>query len=277
MYTGCSIEVRDGQRCIIDPASDPDELKTIAESGVGVMIHSHIHGDHILYSEFFDKAQLWVPEKEAVDYGDQDQLAREFGISEEMAAKWRHTINQHEKKAFYMPIHRKLEIGERVHIGECEIVIHSLLGHTRGSVGLEFPAQRTVYSGDVDLTSFGPWYGHIHSDIDLFIDSSKKLSELDADWFITGHEAGVVTAEEFRRRLPEYLGIIDRRDEKILENLDQPRTPDELVKRGILYPPHTVNNEWIVHWERAHLEKHLERLTRLGRVKLVEDGRYLPA
>ena len=93
MYTGCSIEVCDGERAIIDPASDPEELKKVAERGVGVMLHSHIHGDHILYSEIFEGTPLWVPAAEAGDYGDQDKLAREFGISEKMLIKWRTHID----------------------------------------------------------------------------------------------------------------------------------------------------------------------------------------
>jgi len=275
LYRACSIVIEDGERAIVDPGSSAEALEPVAEQGVAVNINTHHHGDHMLFNPLFAGAELWLSEPEAETYGDLDLIAEEYGADRKLAELWKLRIDPRERAAFALPVSRTVADGERVSIGDTEIVFHLLPGHARGMLGLEFPRERLVYTADVDLTMFGPWYGQRSSSIDAFIDSARAIAELDADHFLTGHEEGLLTADEFRERLPGYLGIIDRRDERLLSWLDEPRRPAELIGRGMVYPPKSIReNPWVLHWEMMHLKAHLARLALRGAVLEDDGGRF---
>ena len=49
---------------------------------------------------------------------------------------------------------------------------------TPGHGGLWFPSLQVVFSADIDLGRFGPWYGDVHADIDEYLDSLRRLGRL---------------------------------------------------------------------------------------------------
>ena len=53
-------------------------------------------------------------------------------------------------------------------------------GHTRGHSAFVVEPDGVAFVGDVDLTSFGPYYGDHWSDLEDFVDSLARVRELDA-------------------------------------------------------------------------------------------------
>ena len=96
-----------------------------------------------------------------------------------------------------------------------------------------------AFIGDIDLTGFGPYYGDATSDLGQFRQSLQKVREIDACVWVTSHHRGVLTDRAaFLDALNQFAGKIDERDDKLLAYLrERPHTMDELVARGILYPP----------------------------------------
>ena len=72
----------------------------------------------------------------------------------------------------------------------------------------------------------------------------------------------------------DYLDIINKREEKLLELLNKPRTMDEIVEACIVYGRPREPKAFYEFGERATMKKHLERLIKLGRV-FQEEDRYL--
>ena len=67
--------------------------------------------------------------------------------------------------------------------------------------------------------------------------------------------------------------VIYDRERLVLTKLDQPRTLDFFLNRNLFYS-HYPEPKGLIQWfERVHLEKHLNRLTRLGRIRM-ENGCY---
>ena len=135
-----------------------------------------------------------------------------------------------------------------------------------------FPEQGVAYVADIDLTAFGPWYGGTDGNIDLFIDSCRKIEDLDAKYFITGHEFVVVTRDDFRAGLAAFLDRINQRDALLLEQLTHPMTLVELSDMGIIYGKKFHVDAWVYMWNYLMTKKHLERLITHVRVMKTEAG-----
>jgi len=145
-------------------------------------------------------------------------------------------------------------------LGRVRLVMVHSPGHTEGFCCPYFPDEGLVYTGDIDLTRFGPWYFGCDGDIGAFIRSSKALLDLDAQWYLTGHEVGLVSKAEFAERLDSYLEVISARDRRIQELLATGAPPADLAEHGLIYPTRYHVDPWVRMWDAIGVRKHLERL-----------------
>jgi len=139
-------------------------------------------------------------------------------------------------------------------------------GHTPGHMCVHFLEKRAVYLADIDLTSFGPWYGNRFSSVDDFLLSIDRLRGLDAEVWYTAHEEGEIQGD-ISERLDAFERIIFEREERILSYLDRERTLGEMVDRLFIYGRRWRPNEMFEFFEGTMVTKHLERLERLGVVE----------
>ncbi|MBN2168720.1 MAG: hypothetical protein JW738_05705, partial [Actinobacteria bacterium] len=121
---------------------------------------------------------------------------------------------------------------------------------------------------DSDFTDFGPFYGGSDSDIDACIQSLVSLIDLEADYFITSHEAGILTLEELTGAVPEYLDKVDERDGIVTERLQKGMSVDEIAREGVCYPKRALKDPFVFMWEKVQVKKHARRLVSTGAVQL---------
>jgi glyoxylase-like metal-dependent hydrolase (beta-lactamase superfamily II) len=159
-----------------------------------------------------------------------------------------------------------------VDLGRRSVTVVHLPGHTAGHCGLLVEPDGFLFLGDVDLTSFGPYYGDLSSSLDDFAASIERLRDVDARWYGTSHQAGVLEDRQaFLRALDRFAAVIDRRDETLLQLLRQPRTLEDVVAHRLVYRPH-VQLPFADAVERRTALLHLERLVRQGLVAPTGDG-----
>ena len=163
--------------------------------------------------------------------------------------------------------------GDRMDFGSTKMDIIGTPGHSAGSCCLSFPDEGVLYTGDIDLTAFGPWYFGADGDLELFIQSAEAIARLDAETYITGHEAGIVGRIDFRGRLKRYLEIIDTRDETILNALDEPCPLADICAMGLIYGKKFLVDEWVRAWNAQAVRRHLDHLVKEGLI-LCSDGVY---
>lgn len=72
-----------------------------------------------------------------------------------------------------------------------------------------FRKRWSSFSSDIDLSRFGPWYGHLCSNVDDFICSIKKCIEINPSTIVTSHK-GIFT-DNIIQRLEDYLNVIYKR------------------------------------------------------------------
>lgn len=124
--------------------------------------------------------------------------------------------------------------------------------------------KKILFSGDIDLTGFGPWYGNINSDVDDFIDSINKIIELKPQIILSAHK-GLIN-DNIENHLNNYLNKIYENENKILEALKSPLTLDELINKKIFYRKWKNPLLLFKHFEKICLIVHLRRLLRLNLV-----------
>jgi glyoxylase-like metal-dependent hydrolase (beta-lactamase superfamily II) len=152
-------------------------------------------------------------------------------------------------------------------------VVH-LPGHTAGHSGFLIEPDGFLFVGDIDLTSFGPYYGDVGSSLVDFEASMRRCREIDARWYGTSHQKGVIEgAEEFRRRLDGFAGVVARREAALLAFLDEPRTVEEIVEHRLVYRAH-VEGPHVKQVERRTAVQHLDVLLSGGLVAEVDQGRF---
>ena len=145
-------------------------------------------------------------------------------------------------------------------------------GHTAGHSVLLVEPQGIAFIGDIDLSSFGPYYGDATSNLQQFQQSLAALPELPAKVWITSHHKGVISDRAtFLDLLAAFQARIAQREAAILATLTEtPHSLEELVAHRFLFP-HGYQGIYVDDAERHTLRQHLELLLEQGRV-VVEQG-----
>lgn len=147
-------------------------------------------------------------------------------------------------------------------------------GHTSGHCVLLVEPGGVAFIGDIELSSFGPYYGDATSNLADFRRTLQAVKEIPAKVWVTSHHKGVITERAtFLALLQAFASRLDAREEAIAAYLaGKPSTLAELVAHRFLYPRDS-SGAWYDEAERRTTEQHLSSLALAGRAK-VEGGRW---
>jgi glyoxylase-like metal-dependent hydrolase (beta-lactamase superfamily II) len=233
---------------------------------------SHGHEDHVAGLHVFPEVPAFVHREDAGAVRDPEVLLAGFGMAPEPAAQFRAVLRTDFGVAGHDDV-RSVEDGDVIDLGGRSVTVLHLPGHTAGHSGFLVEPDGFLFLGDIDLTSFGPYYGDLGSDLDAFEASLARLRGVEARWYGTAHQAGVIEGRaNFLERLAAFAAVIQRRDEALLTMLSQPLTVQEIAARRLVYRP-DVQLPFLVSAELRTARLHLDRLVRAGRVRH-EDGRF---
>ncbi len=253
---------------LIDPSLSV--VGRTAELGrVDLVVQSHVHEDHLGGLFRFSDAAVHAHRADVgglhdisglltiYGYGDDDQQTRGW-LESQFNYVARPDAQAYEDGAVF-------DVG-----GACVHAIH-LPGHTRGHSALLIEPEGVLFLGDIELSSFGPYYGDAWSNLVDFERSLARVREVPARVWVSFHHVGVITDRAaFEARLQRFVRRIAERDQVLLDYLAEPRTLAELVAHRILYPPH-AQMSFIDSAERRSILQHLDRLIADGRVEQCGD------
>lgn len=259
---------------IIDPASDREQLEAISRSGKARTIWlSHWHEDHIMYLDLFEDLPIWMHEADILPIENLDAFldwyvypGKEYDA---MRNEWHEMLlgmfNYRPRK-----VDRLLNDGEIIDLGSVTAeVIHSP-GHSPGSLCFYFREPQVLFLGDTDLTPFGPWYGDMVSNIDDIYKTVERLRNIPAKVWLTSHEQGIFESDP-GPLWDNYLQVMQNREDKLLDFLDQPRTLKEIAGQWIVYGKPKKPVEMFFTIEEISMKKHLDRLIKQKAVALDDD------
>jgi glyoxylase-like metal-dependent hydrolase (beta-lactamase superfamily II) len=244
-----------------------------AGADVDLIAVTHAHEDHIAGLRVFPEVPVLVHPAEADAVRDPETLLSGFGMADAEADVFRDQL----RETFRVSGHGRVDTvddGAVLDLGRRSVTVVHLPGHTAGHCGLLVEPDGFLFLGDIDLTSFGPYYGDLSSSLDAFVTSIERLRDMDARWYGTSHHTGVLDDRQaFLTALNRFAAVIDRRDDTLLGLLRQRHTLDDVVAHRLVYRPH-VRLPFVEAVERRTAVLHLERLVRQGLVVRVE-GSYL--
>lgn len=269
-YPDChSLFIKDNISVIIDPACREEVMQEIASGpGVDIVLNTHYHEDHRVFNYKFGDAQLFVHELDAHGYGSLEDFIAGFSVVNNPTLKelWTAFMLDSCKYRPYK-VDKTFTDGFEIDLGSTLLQVVHTPGHSSGHCCFFFPKESVAYLGDIDLTSFGPWYASKTSGIDEFLSSVDKIRDLRPSTVVTSHGDGLIT-ENVDERLETYADIIHRRDGMILDFLTQKRTLDDILDLEIIYRRKQKAPDAFFYWDdRWMIEMHLERLIRNGKIK----------
>jgi glyoxylase-like metal-dependent hydrolase (beta-lactamase superfamily II) len=255
---------------LIDPSLTVHRRRA-APADVDQILISHAHEDHMSGITVIGGAVIRAHHRDLQCVHHIDRLVASYEMSPADTAGWRATL----VADFHLqdrPHAVGFGDGDVFDLGGVTVTVLHLPGHTAGHSAFLIEPDGLAFVGDIDLSGFGPYYGDHWSDLDEFVDSLARVRDLQARHYITFHHKGVVDGHaEFVRQLDVFAAVIDRRDDKLLGMLQQPRTLDELAAIGIIYRHGDQPSGWGSSVERRSISMHLRRLMAAGAVQTDGD------
>lgn len=266
---GNSLLVRGSDSTLI---VDPSRALGWAPPEVDVVVVSHAHEDHLAGLRLFD-TPVFAHAADIAAVRSRDVLMAGYGLPPEARDAFAHTV-EHGFCIEDRPDAEAFEDGHRFDLGGRTATIVHLPGHTAGHCGILIEPDGFFFVADIDLTSFGPFYGDVGSSLSDFEASIDRCAAIEAKWYGTFHQKGVIEgAAEFRSRLTAYRGVIGARDQRLLELLAEPRSIAQVAEQRIVYRQH-IDEPYVATVERHTVQCHVARLVDLGYVVEEAPGTY---
>ena len=249
---------------------------------VARVLHSHCHEDHIAGSHLFPDVPWHFHELDAPGIQSLEGLLAIYGFPGWIEEPFRNVLID---QFHFVPCPTPLTFAEGTvfDLGGVTITALHTPGHTRGHSCFDIrwddtgTPRRLLYLADIELTSFGPYYGDAWSDLADFETSLDRIRTIEADWYATFHHIGVLEGRDaFLARLEKFEAKIADREERLLEYLHEPRTMDDIVAHRFVYRPGDAVSFADAVEERS-ARQHLDRLVASGRVRESAEGHFQAA
>jgi glyoxylase-like metal-dependent hydrolase (beta-lactamase superfamily II) len=239
-----------------------------------IVVLGHVHEDHMAGLHRLQHAPLYAHEADVEAARSWEGLSRHYGYAPEVLAGMR-TMIERDFSYVPRPDARAYKDGASWDLGGgVKVSAFHMPGHTSGHCVLLVEPGGIAFIGDIDLSSFGPYYGDATSSLAEFRRTLEAVKGIPAKIWITSHHKGVITDREtFLALLQAFASRIDAREEAIAGYLEQhPSTLAELVAHRFVYP-RNLEGLYYADAERRTIEQHLAVLARAGRA-VDESGRW---
>lgn len=213
---------------------ESDTRTLLAKTPPDAAVITHFHLDHSVWTHWAEKAgvPVFVPAKEAAFLSSLDHVvfhtAGPLGYGEQWCAFAENTLG-------FKPLHHFLPYDQDSLFLEFapEMVVMETPGHSPGHTSFYFPDDRILFSGDMGLDRFGPWYGWQNCDIRELVTSLLRLDGMRIDLVLSSH-GGMIQkgiSDLFMSKIKEML----RREHRIQKQLSAGRSDAEIIEKGVFY------------------------------------------
>ncbi len=241
---------------------------------VELVVMGHVHEDHMAGLHRLPHAAVHVHRADLPAALSWQGMADAFGTPEHERDQ---TFERLQREFFYAPRPDAVayDDGASWDLGGSRVRAYHMPGHTVGHTVLVVEPEGVAFIGDIDLSSFGPYYGDVTSNLGDFRRTLANLPQIPARIWVTSHHRGVYTdRERFLNDLAAFAAKIDAREQRLLELLaESPKTVAQLVDCRLLYPP-GHESPWVISAETRTITQHLAELVEQQRVRSDEDGVY---
>lgn len=262
-----SLFIDDDIKALLDTNCGPDNIDLLQNYPIDVVINSHFHEDHIANNHKFPRAEIWAPADDAAAIRNWDDFESYYGLTlYNETDLWQSYC----KGIEFYPAEVQYEFYDRetLDFGTTRIQVVHTPGHTPGHCCFLIE-DSVLFSTDFGLNAFGPWYGHLCSDVTDLINSLKLCIEINPSIIIPSHRP--IITEGIPQKFQRYLDVVYDHEDRLLKSLRKPSTLNELRDLYICYGPSWSKFPPRRAFEKFFILAHLKRLLTLGEVIQIED------
>lgn len=259
-----ALVISSAPRIVIDlNLSDRDTEAVLTELQPEQAYTTHFHLDHSRFWVLVEKhstADFFIPSGEEQILARREEYLKQTPGPKSMAQVWESFL----EIIRYREIKHYRTFDETHHIRSGSNIIECIRtpGHSPSHTSFYLPSERILFTGDLGLGKFGPWYGWANCSIPDYIESLLKLKGMKTNILLTSHEGIFRTGID--AVWDNCLFQFFRRERDIRHQLDQGKTVAEMVAKGIYFTNKESVSEpmktLITIWDEAMLMYHLELL-----------------
>ncbi|MCE4624720.1 MAG: MBL fold metallo-hydrolase [Desulfurococcales archaeon] len=264
--------VKGAKKALLVDAGCREEQVLEARDRVDAVLYTHIHPDHIPRHSLLRGKPMIAPLPDSI-YHDLEGLARRY--APEIWRDWINYVHTVFSLRELPTIDRAYGAWEEVRVGDISIQTVPAPGHTLGHTLLLI--DKHLHLSDIDLTSFGPWYGHPESSVEQFISDIMAAASIEAGQATTSHREKIFARKELEDEISRYMGALCRQAQTIYAGLIKygPSTPEGLAGKGLIYRRYLPSMEAVMNYfEKMMIWKLLDHLATRGLVKRTASGFY---
>jgi len=263
-----------GDRVVLfDTGCGSEAIEEVKKSfSIDLIVNSHTHPDHFSGNHLFSGCELSVPSLFAGVLCDLEKMSMRLAGGGDAAREWMLLVREtlgHEPVA---PT-ATYDDGDLIDVGRAKFRAIHTPGHLADHFCFFEESSGILLSFDIDLTPFGPWYGHSECDLDDFCESLHKILELKPCMVVSSHRYPVT--QDIAGEIAAFASVFVRRNQEILRMLDgRAFKPEEMAILSPIYGLKNNDSALFHYFESRMIEKHLELLARRGSARREADGSY---
>lgn len=267
--------IEDDRTGLIDSSPPADGIDFIKSRSLDIILHSHGHLDHCFLTPDLETGEVLMHPADKPMAESADEYLKIFGFNQFVPDRSLH--RKYLDAIRYRPISvtGSLYEAQAIDFGHTRLQVMHLPGHSAGHCVFFFPDQGFVFTADLDLSSFGPWYGNLNCSIGELLQSIDRLLELKPDFLVTGHGQAIIK-EKVPARLKAYRDTILFREQRIIKCIRKGcHTLAEIARCLPVYQQLPYPREVFLLYEYVMDMIHLNHLQDNGRVHCENQHYYL--
>ncbi len=256
--TSFSFVIKGDSTVLVDTGCGIDVLQELKhEFSIDYLINSHCHPDHSAGNWVFKDKPLWVPEQGFDTHGRLHPLSERLTEPGPVAGIWITFVTDTMGYQEMLPTDSYAD-GHEFDFGSCRLQAVHTPGHTADHFCFFEPENRILFSFDLDLTPFGPYYGHRESDLKELRESLEKMRQLNPSLVISSHREPV--KENIIDQIDQFEEVLHKREEKIRSFVQQGLNFDQILEQKPIYGRYPYQPELMKYWEGQMISKHLKEI-----------------
>ncbi len=272
-----TIVIIDEEVVVIDPGCGIEDLRAFLMTqdltlrNIGTVILSHIHPDHITHAARLNRLSRCRIAANAITaplFNDKEKMRDFLGFhkSNPVRTLWEEMVNSKMYGALDEGhVDEELRDGDKFALGKYTLRMLYTPGHLPDHMCIEIVEPNLVFGADIDLTEFGPYYGHPNSSVPEFKDSIMRLQHNDYDGLISGHLVNPLV-RDYKTALASYQRQIGMREDLVLAAImNGAGSVQEITLNPIIYP--SLTGPVFLQFETWMIEHHVKSLLDRGLIE----------
>lgn len=277
--TSSGIFIRSTPSIAIDMnLGEEDVEKFLAENSPDIAIISHYHLDHSLWghaAENNNGTELWIPEDEVKYFTSLDYFIENTCGPYDISLQFKNVVQKFMK---YKEVSSFKTFNDGT-VFKCKgLSLRSIKspGHSPAHTAFHIPEENILFTGDIGVGQWGPWYGWIDCSILHYMESIFRLKAIGDVRLVTCHDG--IISEDIPSVWDSCMDKFYEREILVMDMLNRGCSKDEIVAEGIYFKKKSKIAEPMKSLlnvqDEIMLEHHLNIINDGGLAKMFPDYKY---